>query len=86
MSQVWQFLDCCTADSQTGYDQARKKTIHKLRHHISSAQYSHFVLGVRAVLGRGVGLPRAPAGQVGPHEGAVLGHAEGGNSIETLLA
>ena len=31
-----------------------------------------------AVLPVGVGLPRAPAGQVGRHEGAVLGHAGAG--------
>ena len=39
---------------------------------------SHFLLGVGAVLPVGVGLPGAPAGQVGRHEGAVLGHAGAG--------
>ena len=39
---------------------------------------SHFLLGVGTVLPVGVGLPRAPAGQVGWHEGAVLGHAGAG--------
>ena len=36
---------------------------------------SHFLFGVRTVLPIGIGLPRAPAGQVGRDEGAVLGHA-----------